>query len=176
MSIRERQAIRLSQKPLQGALSSLKRHSIMSSMKHAFALILLSCGLVAQDKTAVESPKPPAATPSTVAKIMEDVAAADAKRRKFLQSPVNIRNELIELIHQMKEEATVPITPPADPDDFGGTNGRIRADIYIAKMKAKTDAQNTLLQALVELSKLPEACPAAHHSECKEGAGGRKLR
>jgi len=145
-------------------------------MKHAFALILLSCGLVAQDKTAVESPKPPAATPSTVAKIMDDVAAADAKRRDFLQSPVNIRNELIELIHQMKEEATAPIAPPADPNDLVGTNGRIRADIYIAKMKAKTDAQNTLLQALVELSKLPAESRDAWHSEMKTGMTRPKIR
>ena len=146
-------------------------------MKNALPLLLLCCTTLAQDKPVVEAQKPSAATPTTFAKIVDDIAAADAERRDFLQSPVNIRNELIELIHQMKEESTAPIAPPTDPNDLDGTNGRIRADIYIAKMKAKTDAQNTLLQALVELSKLPEICPVAHHSQSeRKGPGGRKIR
>ena len=143
-------------------------------MKHALALILACCALVAQDKPAAEAPKPaaeapkPAAVETDVNKKIDDLFAAEAaekmRKQKLLQTPINVRDELIELIHQFKEEATVVIPPPSDPGDFGGTNGRIRADIYIAKMKAKADAQNTLLQALVELSKLPAETPAVHHS------------
>ena len=87
------------------------------------------------------------------------------RKQKLLQTPINVRDELIELINQLKEDASALIPPPSDPDDFGGTNGRIRADIYIAKMKAKADAKNTLLQALVELSKLPADSPTVYHGD-----------
>ena len=130
-------------------------------MKHAHALILACCALVAQDKPkpADEAPKPAA---------VEKVAESKPKI-----SPINVRDELIELVHQLKNEASVLITPPSDPDDFGGTNGRIRADIYIAKMKAKADAQNTLLQALVELAKLPVDSPKQVHSSDRREWYGR---
>jgi hypothetical protein len=124
-------------------------------MKHALALLLLSCALVAQDKPAAEAPKP--------------AAVEKAAESKPKIPPINVRDELIELIHQLKNEASVLITPPSDPDDFGGTNGRIRADIYIAKMKAKADAQNTLLQALLELAKLPVDSPKQFHSSNPRG-------
>jgi hypothetical protein len=119
-------------------------------MKHPLALLLLSCALVAQEKPAAEAPKPAAVE-----------TAAESKPKI---PPINVRDELIELIHQLKKDATVLITPPSDPDDFGGTNGKIRADIYTARIKAKTDAQNALLQALVELAKLPAESPTAYHS------------
>jgi hypothetical protein len=119
-------------------------------MKHPLALLLLSCALVAQEKPAAEAPKPAAVS-----------TAAESKPKI---PPINVRDELIELIHQLKKDATVLITPPSDPDDFGGTNGKIRADIYTARIKAKTDAQNALLQALVELAKLPAESPTAYHS------------
>jgi hypothetical protein len=120
-------------------------------MKHALVpLLLLSCVLFAQDKPAVEAPKPAA-----------DEKAAESKPKI---PPINVRDEMIELIHQLKKEASVLNTPPSDPGDLGGTNGRIRTDIYIAKMKAKADAQNTLLQALVELAKLPVDSPLHLHS------------
>ena len=138
-------------------------------MKNALALLLLSCVLVAQDKPkpAAEAPKPTAVEPD-FNKIAEDLFAAEAaekmRKQKLLQTPINVRDELIELINQLKEDASALITPPSDPDGFGGTNGRIRADIYIAKMKAKADAQNTLLQALLELAKLPVDSPLHLHS------------
>jgi hypothetical protein len=128
-------------------------------MKHALALLLLSCALVAQDKPAAEAPKP--------------AAVEKAAESKPKIPPINVRDELIELIHQLKNEASVLITPPSDPDDFGGTNGRIRADIYIAKMKAKADAQNTLLQALLELAKLPVDSPKQFHSSDRREWYGR---
>ena len=128
-------------------------------MKHALALILACCALVAQDKPAAEAPKP--------------AAAEKPAEAKLKIQPINVRDELIELIHQLKNEASVLITPPSDPDDFGGTNGRIRADIYVAKMKAKADAQNTLLQALIELSKLPVDSPKQFHSSDRREWYGR---
>ena len=128
-------------------------------MKHALALILACCALVAQDKPAAEAPKP--------------AAAKKPAEAKLKIQPINVRDELIELIHQLKNEASVLITPPSDPDDFGGTNGRIRADIYVAKMKAKADAQNTLLQALLELAKLPVDSPKQFHSSDRREWYGR---
>jgi hypothetical protein len=128
-------------------------------MKHALALILACCALVAQDKPAAEAPKP--------------AAAEKPAEAKLKIQPINVRDELIELIHQLKNEASVLITPPSDPDDFGGTNGRIRADIYVAKMKAKADAQNTLLQALLELAKLPVDSPKQFHSSDRREWYGR---
>ena len=137
-------------------------------MKHALALLLVSCVLVAQDKPAAQAPKP-AAVETDVNKKIDDLFAAEAaekmRKQKLLQTPINVRDELIELINQLKEDASALIPPPSDPDDFGGTNGRIRADIYIAKMKAKADAKNTLLQALVELSKLPADSPTVYHGD-----------
>jgi hypothetical protein len=128
-------------------------------MKHALALLLLSCTLVAQDKPATAAPKPAAEAPKPAPYGFEKAAVTNPKI-----PPINVGDELIELIHQLKKDATVLITPPSDPDDFGGTNGKIRADIYTARIKAKTDAQNALLQALVELAKLPAGSPTAYHS------------
>jgi hypothetical protein len=138
-------------------------------MKKALALLLLSCAVCAQDKPAAEAPKP---APYGFEK------AAESKPYGFEKAavtnpkipPINVGDELIELIHQLKKDATVLITPPSDPDDFGGTNGKIRADIYTARIKAKTDAQNALLQALVELAKLPAESPTAYHSSSPPGA------
>jgi hypothetical protein len=121
-------------------------------MKKALALLLLSCAVCAQDKPVAEAPKP---APYG----FEKAAVTNPKI-----PPINVGDELIELVHLLKKDATVLITPPSDPDDFGGTNGKIRADIYTARIKAKTDAQNALLQALVELAKLPAESPTAYHS------------
>ena len=119
-------------------------------MKHALALLLLSCVLVAQDKPAAEAPKP-AAVETDVNKKIDDLFAAEAaekmRKQKLLQTPINVRDELIELIHQLKKDADE--SPIAD---------------YVAKAKAKTEAQRLLLQALVELSKLPAESPKQVHS------------
>jgi hypothetical protein len=110
-------------------------------MKHVLALLLLSGTLVAQDKPAAEAPNP------------APYGFEKAAVTKPKIPPINVGDELIELIHQLKKDATVLITPPSDPDDFGGTNGKIRADIYTARINAKTEAQRLLLQALIELAK-----------------------
>ena len=110
-------------------------------MKHALALILACCVLCAQDKPAAEAPKPAAAE-----------KPAEAKPKI---PPINVRDELIELIHQLKKEAGARIDSPStmvsDP-----AYQAARADKYEADMKAKTEARRLLLQALVELAKEAE--------------------
>jgi hypothetical protein len=150
-------------------------------MKHALALLLLSCVLVAQDKPNSDDPgeilrraalglESPAPSGKPAVTAPKPAAVEKAAVTKPEIPPINVIDELIELIHQLKKDATVLITPPSDPDDFGGTNGKIRADIYTARIKAKTDAQNALLQALVELAKLPAESPTAYHSLSPPGA------
>jgi hypothetical protein len=106
-------------------------------MKHALALLLLSCVLVAQDK-----PKPAAEAPKPAA-----VETAAESKPKI--PPINVRDELIELIHQLKEEAgRKPYSP-----SMGGMSPQGSAAMYDAELKAKTEAQRLLLQALLELAK-----------------------
>ena len=122
-------------------------------MKHALALILACCALVAQDKPAAEAPKPAA---------VEKPAEAKPKI-----PPINVRDELIELIHQLKKEAGGSIDSPStivkDP-----AYQAARATKYDADMKAKTEAQRLLLQALLELEKLPADSPLHLHSSSAE--------
>ena len=113
-------------------------------MKHALALLLLSCVLVAQDKPAAEAPKPAA------------VEKPEESKPKI--PPINVRDELIELIHQLKKEAG---SDPYRPMSEG------RYALYEAELKAKAEAQRLLLQALVELAKeieKPGLGRNAHHS------------
>ena len=127
-------------------------------MKHALALILLSCVLVAQDKPAAEAPKPAA------------VEKPEESKPKI--PPVNVRDELIEMIHQLKKEAGGRIDPPltraADPAYQAAC-----ATKYEADMKAKTEAQRLLLQALLELAKLPVDSPKQFHSSDRREWYGR---
>ncbi len=119
-------------------------------MKHSLALIFLSCVLCAQDKPAAEAPKPAAAE-----KPAED---------KPKIPPVNVRDELIELIHQLKKRAY------SEPYKYSLTHSSDRltavAAMYEAELKAKTEAQRLLLEALVVLSKdaEKEAPMKAYHS------------
>jgi hypothetical protein len=109
-------------------------------MKHALALLLLSCVLVAQEK-----PKPAAEAPKPAA-----VETAAESKPKI--PPINVRDELIELIHQLKKDAGVTVNPPTviqmEPSLQSSLSAR-----YDAQMKAKTEAQRLLLQALLELAK-----------------------
>jgi hypothetical protein len=117
-------------------------------MKHSLALILACCALVAQDKPAAEAPKPAAEAPKPAA--VEKPAEAKPKIQ-----PINVRDELIELIHQLKKEAGGRIESPStivsDP-----AYQAARATKYEADMKAKTEARRLLLQALIELAKQAE--------------------
>lgn len=110
-------------------------------MKHALALILLACVLCAQEKPAAEAPKPAA---------VEKPAESKTKI-----PPINIRDELVELVHLLKKEAggriDSPSTLASDP-----AYQAARATKYEADKKAKTEAQRLLLQALVELAKEAE--------------------
>jgi hypothetical protein len=107
-------------------------------MKHALALILLSCALIAQDKPAAENPKP--------------AAAEKPSEAKPKIQPINVRDEMIELIHQLKKQAR---SLPSQPS-MGGSNPQASAAMFDAKLKAKAEAQRLLLQALVELAKEAE--------------------
>jgi len=86
-------------------------------MKHALALLLLSCALVAQDKP--KQVKPPtsrelmlgiAASPGVAKEPNPAAAEAVAKQilkgdsRKRVES-INVRDELIELVHHLKSDA-----------------------------------------------------------------------
>jgi hypothetical protein len=126
-------------------------------MKHALALIFLSCALVAQNNPAAEAQKPAAA---------EKPSEAKAKI-----PPINVRDELIELIHQLKKEAGARIDSPStmvsDP-----AYQAARATKYEADMKSKTEAKRLLLQALVELAKeaeKKESTKAYHSSNPTDG-------
>jgi len=118
-------------------------------MKHALALLLLSCVLVAQEK-----PKPAAEAPKPAA-----VETAAESKPKI--PPINVRDELIELIHELKRQAGRSTFRPPFGSVAGEGGGAV---MYDADLKAKTEAQRLLLQALVELAKLPEATPAFRHS------------
>jgi len=137
-------------------------------MKHALALLLLSCVLVAQDKPkpAAEAPKP-AAVETDVNKKIEELLAADAaekmRKQKLLQTPINVRDELIELINQLKIDASSKINSPLTVSKDQAYQTAL-ATKYEADMKAKTEAQRLLLQALLELAKLPVDSPKQFHS------------
>jgi len=107
-------------------------------MKYALVFLLLNCVLFAQDKPAAEGPKPTA------------VEKASVSNPKI--SPINIRDELIELVHLLKKEAGVEIDSPLKPAPEAQFQAE-RGTKYESDMKAKTEAQRLLLQALVELSK-----------------------
>jgi len=107
-------------------------------MKRTLTLIFLSCVLVAQDKPAAEAPKPAA-------------AEKPAEDKPKIQ-PINVRDELIELIHTLKTQASRRVSSPFVSMD----GGLAYANMYDAEMKAKTEAQRLLLQALVELAKEAE--------------------
>jgi len=127
-----------------GLLGSIKH----LPMKHALALILACCALVAQDKPAAEAPKPAA------------VEKAAESKPKF--PPINVRDELIELIHQLKKQAG------REPYSGYRDDSVAYAARYESDLKAKAEAQRLLLQALVELSKLPAGSPLQIHSSTVE--------
>jgi hypothetical protein len=111
-------------------------------MKYAIAMLAACCVIVAQEKPAAEVPKPAA---------VEKPAEAKPKIPS-----INVRDELIELIHKLKIEAN---RYPESPFSIGTTNatlGSMLSAKYEADKKAQTEAQRLLLQALVELAKEAE--------------------
>jgi hypothetical protein len=137
-------------------------------MKHALALILACCALVAQDKPAAEAPKPAAERPKPAAEAPNPTSAAATAEYLRRVPPINVRDELIELIHLLKEDATGLVYPPkatllAEFAHDPMLQESLKAG-FDARMKAKTEAQRLLLQALLELSKLPAENPTFYHS------------
>lgn len=102
-------------------------------MKYALALILACCVLVSQDKPAAEAP-------TAISGQMPGEAGPKIQ-------PIIIRDELIELIHSLKKEANYIPKTPYSPEYMPK---------YEAEMRAKSEAQRLLLQALVELAKEAE--------------------
>ncbi len=140
-------------------------------MKHALALLLLSCLLVAQDKpssSAIQSIDP--ALVKNVFKnvsggsVVESPIPADVSnpaKAKPAIPPVNVRDELIELIQDLKKDAGRDVRPIS----FISTEiAAVTWHNYETDVKAKTEAQRLLLQALIELSKLPVESPKQVHS------------
>ena len=135
-------------------------------MKHAIALLLLSCALVAQENpssSAIQSIDPALVKNVSGGSVVEGPTTVDfikpAKAKPAIP-PVNVRDELLELIHELKRQAD---SKPYQPS-MGGSSPQGSAAMYEAELKAKSEAQRLLLQALVELSKLPAESPTFYHS------------
>jgi hypothetical protein len=132
-------------------------------MKQALALLLLSCVLVAQENpssSAIQSIDPALVKNVSGGSVVEGPITVDVikpAKAKPAIPPVNVRDELIELIHALKVKAHADPYRPTYADAPS-------AAMYDAGMKAKTEAQRLLLQALVELSKLPAESPTVYHS------------
>ena len=69
--------------------------------------------------------------------------------------PINIRDELVELVHNLKKESGREIKLPATMSSDQAYQSALAAK-YDTDMRAKTEAQRLLLQALVELAKEAE--------------------
>jgi hypothetical protein len=131
-------------------------------MKHAIALLLLSCALVAQENPSSSAIIIDPALVKNVSggSVVEGPITVDVikpAKAKPAIPPVNVRDELIELIHALKEKAHADTYRPTYADTTS-------AAMYDAELKAKSEAQRLLLQALVELSKLPAESPTVYHS------------
>ena len=94
------------------------------------------------------------ATKAAEAEAPKPAAVAMAAESKPKIPPIDVRDELIELIYQLKKEAN------ESPSSLWGkvsSGNEVIASLaiaeYEAKAKAKTEAQRLLLQALVELAK-----------------------
>ena len=120
-------------------------------MKHALALLLLSCVLVAQDKPAAEAPKPAA------------VEKAAESNPKIQYRSINVRDELIELIHELKLQLAtcrrrstlnrsylgdMAIQPAASNSYFEQARVQHESDITLL-----VESQRALILALAELAK-----------------------
>lgn len=133
-------------------------------MKHALCLFLACCALVAQDvKPSAEDPKqPPQAKASEAPKTTSPEIASEAKPKI---PPINVRDELIELIHQLKKDAahSPRVSTPIEGQNFAAVTAHYAAR-YESDTRAKSEARRLLLQALIELSKLPAEQSPHHHS------------
>ncbi len=143
-------------------------------MKHALALLLLSCVLYAQDKPAAEAPKPAAAAPDPFAKIVGDFEAGEMRKQKLLQAPINVRDELIVEINTLKAQIARCRESLVSNESYMGKQAMQSSanNSYFDQAKVAhesnitllIESQRALLLALVELSKLTEETPAIHHS------------
>ena len=96
--------------------------------------------------------------------VIERKTSPRGSQLAFLKVPNS--DELIELIHLLKADAGAFVRPPTITLLDPSLQASLSAG-YDARMKAKTEAQRLLLQALVELAKeieKPGLRPNAHHS------------
>lgn len=102
----------------------------------------------------VEDDVAPASQPKSADKSPKPAAVDKTSESKPKIKPINIRDELIEMVHQLKKDAGKEV----DRLDYTLNNASKGAALgaYEAEMKAKTEAQRLLLQALVELAKEAE--------------------
>ena len=126
-------------------------------MKHALTLIAACCVLCAQNKPDSDDPG------AILRRAAQDMHAAEAPKPASVEKdtksvtkipPVNVRDELICLVHALKKQAEKVISTPIHM----GSDG-MRAQLsakYDSDLKAKSEAQRLLLQALVELAKEAE--------------------
>lgn len=102
----------------------------------------------------VEDDAAPTSQPKPADKKPKPAAAEKPAEAKPKIPPINVRDELIELIHQLKGEANSK--PFEYPITLSSDKLTPAAAMYDAQLKAKTEAQRLLLQALVELAKEAE--------------------
>ena len=135
-------------------------------MKHSLALILACCALVAQDKPAAEAPKP-AAVETDVNKKIEDLLAAEAaekmRKQKLLQTPINVRDELIVEINALKQQIANCRGRLASNETYLGDQAQQSSErnSYFNQARVQhesnitllIESQRALLLALAELAK-----------------------
>jgi hypothetical protein len=122
---------------------------------------------VEDDAAPAPQAKPAAkATKAAAAEAPKPAAVETAAESKPKIPSINVRDELIELIHQLKKEAR---SLPSQPS-MGGSNPQASAAMYDAQLKAKTEAQRLLLQALIELAKeaAKPTAPQDHSSSLED--------
>ncbi len=129
-------------------------------MRHALALLLLSCVLVAQDKPkpAAEAPKPAAEAPKPAA-----VETAAESKPPIQYRSINVRDELIVEIHELKLQLAtcrrrsalnrsylgdMAMQPAASNSYFEQARVQHESDITLL-----IESQRSLILALAELAK-----------------------
>jgi hypothetical protein len=106
---------------------------------------------VEDDAAPAPQAKPAAkATKAAAAEAPKPAAVETAAESKPKIPPINVRDELIELVHELKRQAGRSTYRPPFGSVAGEGGGAV---MYDADLKAKTEAQRLLLQALVELAK-----------------------
>lgn len=103
----------------------------------------------------VEDDVAPTSQPKPADKKPKPAAVEKPAEAKPKIPPINVRDELIELIHQLKNDAAETVRRPDVIELAPSLQASVSAT-YDTRMKAKTEARRLLLQALIELAKEAE--------------------